>query len=320
MSALQRLELFLFRLEPASGLGVMRLLLGLLLVLTHALYWPEVDTWFGPQGVVPPSVLERGWTAWRMSVYDYCDSVAAVHLAHAVGLLALVGFTVGWRTRTMAVLALLVQVSVHHANPWVQNGGDRVLRIMTLYLALSPCGLAWSVDAWLHARRRRALGLSGQVMALAPAWCRRLVQAQVIVIYTYTGVAKLQGRTWREGTALYYALSDENYARVPTLVDAVLATGAGQAAAAAGTFITSLWEALFGLLVLWAPTRGPALILGLVLHGGIWLTMSVGLFSFATTWGYLAFLRPGWVERLQGALPVARGPAATGQDSRGIGG
>ena len=50
------------------------------------------------------------------------------------------------------------------------------------------------------------------------------------------------------------------------------------------------WEAAFGLLVLWRPTRIAALAIGVLVHGGIFALMMVGSFSLAMLWCYQAFL------------------------------
>ncbi len=312
------LRAFFFRPVPATSLGVMRIGLGLLLILHHLMLWPELELFFTDDGIIRLAALESGWSDERWSAYDLVSAGPSVHLLHGAFLLVLVAFTLGLGTPVAAVLSFLILIWIHHRAPWIQNGGDRVMRIMAMYLAVSPCGRALSLDRWLQTRRLRRAGLVEPARPLVPVFTHRLIQAQVMVIYAYTGIGKLAGSTWREGTALYYALSDENYARAPMVMDAIFATWVGRAAASLGTWLTSAWEVLFGLMVLWAPTRVVALIIGVGVHGGIWLTMSVGLFSFATLWGYLAFLSPAWFERaMLRRVRGARGPIGDGEPGHG---
>ncbi len=165
-----------------------------------------------------------------------------------------------------------------------------MLRLSVLALCLVNSGAALSVDAWLAARRRGTAA-----SALVPITAHRLIQLQLMILYLFTGIAKLGGSTWHSGSALYYALSSRTFQRFPHLLEPVLSSWPGQLLLSASTWVTLVWELAFAVMVLWRPTRRWALIIGLVVHAGIAATMMVGSFSFATTWCYLAFLPPSWV-------------------------
>ena len=57
----------------------------------------------------------------------------------------------GWRTRTMSVLFLVLVLSIENRSVLVGDGGDNVVHLMATYLAFTRCGTVWSLDA----RRRR---------------------------------------------------------------------------------------------------------------------------------------------------------------------
>jgi hypothetical protein len=277
-----RWTMFWFRPVDARALGAMRIALGVLLVVFHVGLWPRLDL-FSADGPVDLRALREGWSAERWSYLDGLDD-AQVAAAHVAALFVLLAFTVGLGTPVTSWLSLVVLVALWHRSPYIQNGGDRLLRIWCFYLALTPCGRALSVDAWLFRRR--------DACALVPVYGIRLVQIQTMVMYAYTGIMKLSGSTWQRGTAIYYALSDGSFARFPELFDRLLATPTGQALCAAGTIGTLAWEIGFVPLVLWRRTRWLALALGLFFHAGIFATMSVGIFSWASVWGYLAWIDP----------------------------
>jgi hypothetical protein len=271
-----------FRPVDARSLGAMRIALGVLLIVFHVGLWPRLDL-FSAQGPVDLRALREGWSAERWSYLDGLDDSQLV-LAHVAALLVLLAFTLGAATPLTSWLSLVILVAIWHRSPYIQNGGDRLLRIWAFYMALTPCGRALSVDAWLFGQR--------DACALVPAYGLRLVQLQTMVMYAYTGIMKLTGSTWQRGTAIYYALSDGSFARFPELFDRVLATWPGQALTAVGTIATLAWEIGFVPLVLWRRTRWLALALGLMFHAGIFATMSVGIFSWASVWGYLAWIEP----------------------------
>lgn len=295
-----RLRAFFFRPVPASSLGAMRIGIGLLCCLWLAMLVPDLDLLLSPRGVVSLEAVDQDWHRHRFSLYDHVADDGQLLALHLAGLGVAVLYTLGLATPVTGPLLLLVLVSVLHRDPWIQNGGDRTLRIMLLYMVLAPTGRALSLDAALAAWRRRRRGLQAAATPVVSGVVLRIVQAQLVVIYTYTGIAKSFGSTWRDGTALYYALSNEYYARAPALFDQLLAQRPVQLVTSLATWVTLGWEILFLPLVAWRRTRVPALVVGIVLHAVIWSTMSVGMFSLVMLWAYLAFLPPDWVERLRG--------------------
>lgn len=282
----------------ARALGTMRMGVGLLLVYWQLTLWHEVILVLSPWGLVDDKMLDVAWTDWGFSVLAWATEPWMVHAWQGAGLAVMVAFTLGWRTRLTGWLSLLVMVSVWHRNPWIHNGGDRLLRISLFYMALSPCGAALSLDAL-------RVGAKTHVPALG----LRLLQLQWMIMYTYTGIGKLDGAMWRQGTALYYALSDASYARAPVLMDQLLAHDVVLWVSKAGTWITLVWEVGFVPLVLWRRTRWLTLGLGVLFHLGIAGTMSVAMFSPVAVWGYLAWVDPkslgGWGERVWTALGLA---------------
>ena len=275
-----------FWLDPVDPrpVGWMRLSLGLLLVATHLFHWPGLADLMGPDALFPMEAVQE-WRDRSWSPYALVRSEAELHALHAVLLLPLLGLTVGWQSRLMCLLALGVQLAYAHRAPLALHGGDRLLRLWCLYLSLVPSGAALSVDARL--RRRRGLP-----PPRVPAVATRLVQLQLCVMYTATGLAKAQGSTWWDGSALAWALHAPHFQRVPALSELITGSSPGRAALSLGTWTTLAWEICFVPLVLWRRTRTAALALGLAMHAGIFLLMTVGSFSPASVWGYLAFWRP----------------------------
>jgi hypothetical protein len=121
-----------------------------------------------------------------------------------------------------------------------------------------------------------------------------MLQYQVAVIYLSSGLSKFAGPLWRDGSAVYYSLSNNVVQRVPVevmppaLLDlTVLAT-----------YGTLAFELGFPLLVWGRRTRPWVLWSGVMLHLGVWLTLEVGPFSWVMMATYVAFLDPEDVARL----------------------
>ncbi|MEZ4317145.1 MAG: HTTM domain-containing protein [Myxococcota bacterium] len=291
-------ELWFSRVD-ARDLAGMRIAMGLLLLVWHVFFWPDLDllTTAGPMDL---QVLRENWSPYRLELFDGYTT-AQLQAVHVVAGLLIVAFTVGAATPVAGWLLVIWLATVWHRSPWTQNGGDRLLRILLFYMALSPCWRAWSVDALVMRKLGRAPPSDAPVMAV------RLIQIQMVVMYTYTGIAKLGGHTWLDGSAIYYSWMDVSYSRWPELMDGLVQYAPVRWAGVGLAWATLVFEVGFLPLIAWRRTRIPTLIAGLLLHAGIWGTLSVGIFSWASVWGYLVFLDPGWAERFRQRLVGLRG-------------
>ena len=126
----------------------------------------------------------------------------------SVLVLAATALLVGWHSRLAAVVVFVLILSFERRLAWGYNGGDCLVRIEALFLAISPCGAALSIDQ----RRRTGSFWSAQTRA---NWPIRLFQVQLSLIYLAAARWKLSGETWLNGTAVSYALRVEDMQRVP---------------------------------------------------------------------------------------------------------
>ncbi|MAY80062.1 MAG: hypothetical protein CL930_04670 [Deltaproteobacteria bacterium] len=290
---------FWFSPISAKGTGVMRVLLGLMLVMTTIDIFPDLETLIGPNGLFHASSAKRGFRMSRWTYFDQIPTLWGMQLAHGAALVANLLFMFGYKSRTMGFLSLVAHAALYQRNSWFMNGGDRLIRECTLYICLVPCGAAYSVDAWLKKRKAFRRGRKPIKNPLIPVLGMRMVQIQVAIMYLLSGLEKWEAGTWQRGSALYYSLSSGNYQRSDQLVAPLLDTSFGHKLTEIGTAITLYWEVGFIVLVLWRPTRWLTLISGVFIHAGIHLMLMVAFFSSISMWCYLAYLPYDWVERLE---------------------
>jgi hypothetical protein len=235
---------------------------------------------FGPAGTGSFELNESwmiGHWRWPLLFLD-SDSQVVLGLWFGLWVLATMALTLGYRTRVAAFLAWLLTMAFFSRNTNVKNGGDDIVQIGLFWLMFAPCSGVWALDA----RRGRAREF------VAP-WAVRLLQIQVCVMYTVTGLAKCRGGlhgTWLQGTSLHYVLNDLALVRwsyasfpVPFWLSAPL------------NYLALCWEVCFVPLVLHPFTRRYALYYGVLFHVLIYLTLEVGWFSF-----YSLALYPIWVS------------------------
>lgn len=299
---------FWFAGVDARILGLMRILLGFIALSVHLTLYEELQWVLGPQSELFSKSAMHGWTAY--SFYDHVESVAELRQLHTLFLIPIVMMILGLGGRLGALGVLVWYMSLHHGNTWMLNAGDRLVRLSVLAMLFTAHSRAWSLDSLVL----RKVGI--RLPRVVPMTTHRMVQIQIAWMYIATGIAKWEGAHWHRGTALYYTMNTEVFQRFPELLDyGFFASWPVYVTLVIGTYVTLYWELLFPALVLWRPTRILALWIGVFVHIGIALTMMVASFSFASLWGYIAFLDPrrlsGLLDRFERAvgLPQVDDPA-----------
>jgi uncharacterized membrane protein YphA (DoxX/SURF4 family) len=260
--------------EPvrAERLAALRIAVAVVLLIdVLCFYWPHGADLFGRASLSAPDRSTGGAAhgtllEWHRSWLDGVESADAWRFlllawAGAAGLLLL-----GVLPRLAAAVTWWFSVSVIHLNPGPHNSGDQVRSILLLYLILTPCGAAWSVQSWWLRRRRPG------PLFVSP-WALRLLFIQLAVIYFMNGIFKLRGDHWHSGQALTYVLGNTAWTRA--------AFGALDLPAwllHPMTWTVLIWELGFPLFVLIPWLRRPALWLGVLFHVGTGLMMRLGPF------------------------------------------
>lgn len=288
--------------ESTSSVAIIRVLSGLAILGWAVSVTPDVQDFFGQDALAPFGSTRNG----RWTLLQWWDSPIAPTVIYAVLVVAAVSLTVGFHTRLSGLVALVMLLAFSRRNPWVVNSGDLLLRHLAFYAALAPGGVALSVDAW------RKHG-TPWVFPQRAAWARRLMQVQLSVIYLSTVVAKAQGSSWHDGTAVGYAVRIEDLVRFATpdfIIDNILLVNLM-------TYGTLAAELALAVLIWNKRLRYWVLGVGVLLHLSIDLTLTVGFFSYGMIALYPAFIEPDQTERFlhQVRARFARRPPAVSRAS-----
>lgn len=180
--------------EDPLTLGVVRAIIAGVLFLSALLHVGSVGEYFSDESLINGRFAELAFPS-RWSLFFTIRDPTAVRAIWAAGVVALGLWCVGLFTRLSSILGLLLWVSMYGRNPLLYAYPDQLALLFGVLLALMPTHRGFSLDA-------RWRGLGGPV----PLWCRRVLQLQLAILYTATGLEK-SGKTWHEeGTAIYYTL------------------------------------------------------------------------------------------------------------------
>lgn len=311
---LKQLDQYWFGHGSPVTLGVIRILIGFWALTNFLMIAIDFDAWFTERGYVPHdlSLLKMPNFSGTTNIFGMPVTlpfqVPRVSLVNFFGLgtstpwmlvvyiltvLAALTTMLGLWTRVSTIVLALGTVTIHHRNGFIVHGGDTVMRVMVMYLALAPCGLSCSLD--------RLIGLwKGRIQPGVPMvslWAQRLIAFNVALIYFTTFWHKMKGHLWRDGTATWYPARLNEFDRfwVPPFMENppfIYVT----------TYGTLATELALGSLVFYKPLRKWVLLAGLLMHASIEYSMNIPLFAFVICSCYVAFYSgeevTEWARRL----------------------
>lgn len=273
------------------ALAAMRIALGAIVLfdLLHRAQYLEL--FYTDAGLYPRSVRAAASSSLpEQSLHMLSGALWFQALLFVVAGAFALAFVVGYRTRLVGVVTLLLLVSLQARNPAVLNGADRLLRVLVFVALLTPLGERWSVDALRRGSARRTVAGATTAALLA----------QPIAVFSQNAYSKYSGETWYAGEALSIALSRDtmtiylgnHLGAYPALLE-VLTYG----------WVVLLAGSSVFLLATVGRARAVAALAYLGAFAGMAVTVAVGLFPFVLAAAVLPFLTTPFWDALGRRVP-----------------
>jgi uncharacterized membrane protein YphA (DoxX/SURF4 family) len=269
----------------ARRMAFIRIGFAVLVLIYMAILYPDLSTWYGPQGLYPADVdaetrLPQQWSVLRWLPADPVEADVWLHRVFWLHIACTVMLLIGFLSRINSVIVYVLLVSWIWRNPLIIDGEDSVFRLVGFFLILMPSGRAWSIDRLIFHRKPNTC-------PLVAAWPLRLLQLQMMVIFVAAALYKMGGTAWLDGTAFsYVGRLDDLFGRfwIPTFVFEV------PIVVRLITWSVIVIE-LFAPLFMWfRETRRWALVAILLFHLGNEYTMALFLFHWIMLLGWSTFL------------------------------
>ncbi|MYX40487.1 HTTM domain-containing protein [Streptomyces sp. SID89] len=287
---------------PAAVTGVCgtRALLGFTGFMFYAGQYSDRRYLFGPDGVYPWRDFVQGLhDNGTFSLLSLSASGLWFEIVFHMGLLAALAVMLGLGGRAVLVLHWALLWSVFQRQPLILDGGDNLAYLVLPMLLLTRCYDRFAVSFGLV--RRWASRVPGTLRAVTPALHNlgvAAIAAQICLVYVVSGLCKVQGRVWQDGTALFYVLRipEFEWPGVSRLVYE------NDLLVVAGTYAATLFMVYFPLGVLVPRLRSWAAVGSIGLHVSIALLMGLTGFALTMVACDLVFLSRG----LDNAVRAAR--------------
>ena len=289
---------FWFRPAMPQTLAVIRICCGAMLVYVHAIWLSLAGDFFGPEAWVDAD------TSKQLHRFDYIASylmlgssptIIVIHQLLAMLVSALMA--IGLFTRITTPLAWFMTLMVCHRQTGALFGLDQVVMMLSMYLMISSCGEAYSLDA-------RRLNLIA-TPKLSNNIATRLLQLHLCVIYLFGGLSKMRGDFWWEGSAMWWSVVNYEYQSLD-----LTWLGLSPLMIAVLTHVTLFWETFYPVLIWPRLTRPFTLAMAVLVHGGIAIALGMPTFGSMMIVANLVFISPEFVASIFNRSPL---PAELGE-------
>jgi hypothetical protein len=269
-------KVFWFKPEPPLPVCVFRILFSFVLLSYCALLYPDLMNWFGAHGICSAETSRQvlaplGPPGMNIRAILPAGDAGIVTLFWLL-VVAAISLGLGFFTRISAICVYLALGTFQQENSLLINGGDIFLKMSAFYLILAPAGHRISLD---RLRKTQSRTKSKQPLQdNPPGWAQRMFRFQIALIYFQAFWSKLDDPTWKNGSAIYYVLREQEFLRFPV---AWISDNLWMCQTL--TWGTLFIEAAMWSLVWFKETRYIALAGALFLHLGIEYTMNLPTFE-----------------------------------------
>lgn len=295
VSAVRGWNVFFFTPADPTSLGLIRLIVGGLVVWSLGTLGLDLEDYVGSNAWVHPDLMTHYWTTRGVwTVWSFWLWVPDRMLWPVWGLCMGIcsAFMLGLFTRATGILTWAIVIATMQRSPVSMFGFDAVLSTLLLYLAVfGASGQALSIDRLL--RNRHVRTPQPPPPSVSANLTLRMIQLHFCLIYAVSGLAKLRGDAWWNGSALEYILITPEF-RVFDLTWLLNY----QRFLHLSTHCALFLEVTYPVLI-WVRKLRPLMLAGIVgMHLGISLTLGLHVFSVAMIAGNLSFVSGGALRRL----------------------
>jgi hypothetical protein len=204
---------FWFTPTPATTLGLVRLFAGLLSLFAVATYGPDLERWFGEDGMLPNELIAQlyrpaGQWLGQHSLLDFVppDFIWPVYWA-SLSVICL--YTLGVGGRAIAIAAAVVTISFFTRAPLLTGEFEAILSFILIYLCIGRCTDAFSIASlWQTKSESPQSTFSIQPSALNTV-SLRLIQIHLAIAHLMIGFAQLAApeSAWWSGEGVWLAIA-----------------------------------------------------------------------------------------------------------------
>ena len=196
----------IFRMD-IRALSIFRIALALLIIYDLTTRLSDLNAHYTDSGILPRQVILNNNPLFQYLYIHFFSGNAGFEIfvfiiAYIFAFLLLLGY----KTRLATIISWYFLISLHARNHFILYGSDILLRMILFWSMFLPLGLCYSIDNILNKTNKHESNL------IFSGWTVGYI-IQIAFVYFFTALLKSGAEWHKEGSAIYYALNLEIYAR-----------------------------------------------------------------------------------------------------------
>lgn len=251
-----------------------RISISLYAILNIVSFWKDIPKFLYEGAYIKPELLNGITDNYTPTIYDIYnelskhiviefDSLVSIIIYLHIGALFLL--SLGFFTRTSALISFITQIIIFKSMHFYMYGADFFLSMTLFYCIIFPKS-KFSIDYLIFKFKQNLISLK---------WSLRLLQAHICIIYFFSGLDKGLGINWYNGESIWRAVSAHNY---NGLIDLPSLDIPNYVYISAG-IMTLIVEFFYPLFINLKLTRNIWLYLTIMMHLSIAVFMGLYLFA-----------------------------------------
>jgi hypothetical protein len=276
------------------ALALMRIAIAVVIITDLVIRSSDLSAHYTDEGLWPSRLAATlGVNPGYWSLHGMNGTALWQYLLFATHFLAALALLIGYRSRLSTFVLWILTISLHNRNLFILQAGDDLLRLTLFWGIFLPWDACYSVTSRMRSFPAQTSGIAGAGYLLLLA-----------SVYFFGFLHKTGADWWRDGSAVYYALSLEQL-RLPFTGDLLYAHPPVMHALTRVVLATELLIAVLLLL----PSRSGrprwlAFVLIVLLHAGIGLTIYVGLFFVIGMCSAIGLIPGQMIDRIEKLIPA----------------
>jgi len=266
------------------GASVLRFLIGFLLFKDFLIYFVNRNFLFDNKGIVSYNtyldIIEYYKLEWL-----YIDFLNQTNVAIfcCIGVLFSFLFMIGIFQRLSTIILFLLLFVFKIRNLYLLDGADNVvLVLLPFFLFIDTHSFSQKYNFF---KNKYFVSKNNVVVNIFSNYFLIAITVQLCIVYFFSGLHKLQGEAWRNGTALYYILNSDDFS--PTRFNSFFTNYLWLVKLCSWT--TIVFQLTFPIFIFIKQTKKWIILTGVLLHIGIFIMMKIDNFSLLMISCYAIF-------------------------------
>jgi hypothetical protein len=268
------------------GASILRFLLGFFILKDFIIYTVNIKYLFNNKGIVSYETYLDIIKYYKFNFFHFdFTNINVIHFFLILGIICSILLMLGIMQRVSALILFVLLFVFKIRNIYLLDGADNVISVLLpFFIFVNTFSFIDKYENFkINFLQKNNLINIDNVISKYFSFA---IMIQICFIYFFAALHKLQGEVWQNGTAIYYILNSNDFS--PTILNQFITKFLFTVKFL--TWFTIFFQITFPVFVWFPKLKKPYIVLGVILHLGIFFMMKIDNFSFIMIASFSIFI------------------------------